>query len=223
MGADVLWIPISMNPYYDSDYRFTHEAHLVSGYIDAGMLDVKKLFKSLKLFCEGVGASQYVKADYRLDGDTAWTQITGTFDTVPVEDLDFSSAAPPTSSARRIQVRLRLYSTSNTATPRIKSMVVEGIGFVPVKYQYNGTALMAEGEQDLDLEGEEDTSFANVETKFSKLKDWANTGQALTWHCVYSPYDNKTVFIDPVSLQPLEVIADDQSEKHIFQITAIEA
>ena len=224
-GSDIVWVPISLNPYNDSDFRFTHEGHLITSYIHANMQDVRKLWKSIKIFMEQKvsGTNTYVQVDYRMDSDTSWTSVTGTFDSFPSEEIDLSTSTPPSSTGRRIQFRIRLYTKSNTNTPKIRATVIEGIGFIPVKYQYSFAAQLRESDMDIDLDGEEETTWTTVESKTVKLLEWANNGTALTWRCNFSPYDNKTVYIDPPSMQPIYNIPDEQVEQHLVQITAYEA
>jgi hypothetical protein len=219
-GSDVLWVPISLNPYTDPDFRFHHEGSLTTGWLYAGMQDVYKLWKKLKVFAENVTAARYVKADYQVDGDTTWTEI-GTYDSVPVEELSVNSTTTPRS--RRIRFRFRLYTDDNTETPRMKAYVVEGVSFAPVKYQYGFSFRLAEDDQAIDLRGGLDKSFASVEALHAQLLTWANNGTELTWRCIYSPFDNKKVFIDPVSLQPLSANPEGQVEKHAGNLTIYEA
>ena len=204
MGSDVCWIPVSINPYYDSDFRYTHEGVIESSWMYADLEDISKHFKSLKLFCEGVtGSSQFVEADYQVDGNTSWTAISGNFNTVPVEELQLSSASPPTVTGRRIRYRLRIQTISYTVTPRVKASVLEGVAFIPVKYGYSFNFMLDEGGSSMDLQGNKDTSYASVSTKMTQLQTWANTASPLTLASIDPVSDNTTVFLDPTSIATL--------------------
>src|SRR3990167_5688385 len=144
-GSNVVWIPISLNPYYDTDYRYMWEGSLTSAWMYGGMVDIIKMWNSLKLFSENVNAYINLEADYQTDNETTWNPISGVFDTMPVEELDFSTANPPTVKGRRLRYRVRFNTNDNTITPRLKAAVVEAIGGAPVKYGYTWTFELAAG------------------------------------------------------------------------------
>jgi hypothetical protein len=52
-GSDIVWLPISLRPYYDDDYRYTHETIVETGWFNMGFVDIPKFFKSIKLLTEG--------------------------------------------------------------------------------------------------------------------------------------------------------------------------
>jgi hypothetical protein len=220
-GNDIVWLPFPSNtfdPYRDSNYRYTHEATITSAWHYMKMQDVQKFFKSLKLFCENVTASaQVVEAEYQTDGSSTWTAINGTFDTVPVEEVDFSSTNA--ANGRRLRYRLRLNTNDNTKTPKVTAAVVEALGRIDVKYSYSFT--FAARDENLDLEGDDD-SYTTVQTLVNQLNTWATSTTPLTMRTVFSPYDNKTVFIDPASYRPHSIVFDDQLEAHIGNMTVYE-
>jgi hypothetical protein len=171
MGSDVVWVPISLNPYTESDFTFTHEGHLITSYIYANLQDVVKLWKSLKIFVENVTATRNIIADYQVDGDTTWTEI-GTFDTVPVEEIDIASTLP---QAKRIRYRLRFFTDDQTETPRLKAIVTEGVAFVPVKYQYAWTFKVTQDTDNINLDGEYVDTLTTLQ-QYNQLVSWANAG-----------------------------------------------
>lgn len=224
-GADIVWLPISRDPYNDPDYRFVHEGALTTGYIYYGMQDYTKVFKSFKLFLENVTASeQYVRVDYRKDNDTAWTAISGDFDTNPLEELDLVSGRP-TVTGRRIQFRIRLYSTSDTETPRILTNVIEAVGFGPVKYSYQFMTNVSEDELATDKEGEESAEaiYDDLGTLMAQLKTWANTATVLTFRSNVSGYDNKYVYLSPITSTPTGINPEEQLERSFIRIVVYEA
>jgi hypothetical protein len=150
VGTDIVKVPVNLNPYYESDFTYTHEGYMTTSYIHANLKDVVKLWKSLKIFAENVTATRNIIADYQVDGDTTWTEI-GTFDTVPVEEIDIASTLP---QAKRIRYRLRFVTDDNSETPRMKAIVTEGVAFVPVKYQYSWTFKLTQDVDNIDNFGE---------------------------------------------------------------------
>jgi hypothetical protein len=227
-GSDMLFVPICLNPEHETEYTYALDGYLISSWIYAGMKDVVKYWKALKLFVENtVVTTEAIVADYQLDDDTTWTAITGDFDTPPLEENQLSSATPPAVTGRRIRFRIRIYSSSHDYAARVVASVVEGVGFASPKYAYTMNVLIGESELNIDLVGDDDTTFTNMAAAVAKLDDWAASHTLLTFRSVYGAFDNKTVYIDPVSLVPTEFIADNSSgdgrEKHMFQITINEA
>lgn len=234
IGTDIAWIPLSLNPYYDSNYPFTHESSVTSAWIYMQMQDIKKLFKSLKLVADRLsGTAQTVEVEYQTDDDTdedTWNSVDDTdapFNVSPTEELDFSTDTPPDVTGRRIRYRLRLLTTDNAKTPRVRATVLEAVARVAVKYQYDITFRATD--ESLDLEGDED-DFTTVETLTATLDDWATSNTPLWARFMFSPFDSvagsvtgRAVFIEPASLQPLYVVPDDQLETHVGQCTLVEA
>jgi hypothetical protein len=222
-GADVLWLPINLNPWADTAYRYHCEAHVVTGWVYLSLQDVQKQWKSLKLFCENLTAgAQYIQADYQLDGDTTWTAISGNFDSVPVEEINLSTATPPNVQGRRIRFRLRLYTTDAAKSPRVNVVSIQGYAITPVKYGYTLTAKISEDDLSIDYEGDEQLTlgqFARAENAWEKLLEWAGGTTALTLRSTYSVIDNKTVILKPPPLRPLKLLPEDQIEEHLVQFS----
>ena len=217
MGSDILWVPVSLNPYNETDFTFTHEGHLTTSWIYASMLDVQKLWKSLKVFGEYTSAWSWIYVDYQLDTDTTWTQI-GLFNVDPVEEIDIDSPIP---SSKRIRYRIRLESGDVSYTPRLKAIVTEGVAFVPVKNQYAFSFALKKNLERIDIVGDHDDSRTPLQD-YNTLKGWANDGQVLTLECQIPMADSKTVFIDPLSLAPWRLVPDVDEEIYVCQLTAIE-
>ncbi len=227
MGTDVLWIPICANPYTDPDYRYINEGSIELSWIYGERRDIKKYFKSLKLFCENVNAGNYyVQADYKLDTDTGWTAISNDFDTVE-EEVDFSSSSPPTSTGKRLRLRLRFYTNDSAKTPRVKQVGIRGVGYAKQKFQYSFYWKMQEGDANEDLEGDIDTTFANVDEWLNKLDTWAEEITPLLMRTIQTPFDNKTVFVMPGSCKGVFLDVEEESgnnrEAYFGYVTLLEA
>jgi hypothetical protein len=203
----------TLDPFRDANSRYTHEGHLTTSWMYANLQDVRKLYRSLKVFAEAVSANnQTVEADYQLDGadeDDAWTAISGAFDTVPVEEINLS--ANDDVSARRLRVRYRVYTNDNTKTPKIKATVLEALPRIATKYRYTLTFVTTDNGKDLNGAAE---TYQRLETLIAQLDTWANATTVLVLRSNFSPYDNKRVLIDPASIQPSLVVPGD-IEKHI--------
>jgi hypothetical protein len=185
-------------------------------------MDVLKLWKSMKLYSENLsGTSQYIQCEYQIeDGnlESGWTAIENIFDTSPfqeeliADDLDIN--------ARRIRFRFKLITTSNTESPIMKASVIETLLRFPVKYSYAFTFSLED----------EPTNYLGTHKSIQRAEDdaeildaWADAPTVLTFRCLYSPYDDKKVVLEPVSYKPLELNATDTLfEKHIGSATILE-
>jgi len=230
MGTDVLWLPMpsdTLDPYRDSNYRFTHEGHVISSWHYAGMQDVQKLYKSLKVFAENLTASaQVIEAEYQTDGaietDT-WTAINGTFDTVPIEEVDFSSSNNVT--GRRLRYRLRLKTTSNSSTPKVKATVLEALGKVASKQSWTFSFIAQDDPQDTDGQLATATGVSDisrVETLITQLDSWLTNPTTLTFRNNYSPFDSNNVLLESYQIRPIKLDPSDQFEAHIGTMTLVE-
>ena len=216
MGSDILWLPISLNPYNETDYAFTHEGQLVTSWIYAGMQDVVKTWKSLKLFQE-IDANRYIAVDYMVDVDTTWTKLSA-FTQAPVQERDIASPLP---QSKRIKFRLRFISFDESITPRLKAMVTEGVAFVPVKTKYSWTFVISKDSQNIDLKGKWNSDLTSLQ-KRDQLLTWANAGTPLTMRHYSAVYDNKTVWVDPASVAPLRIVAHEDIENHVTQLSCFD-
>jgi hypothetical protein len=225
MGADICWIPISLNPYYDSDFTYRHEGHLITAWIYGGLQDVQKHWGKLKLFIENASASSWGEADYQLDADQDWTAVPGYFDTSPVTELDLTDAVPPTANGKRIRFRIRLYTEDHSVTPRVRAMALSGYGIVPIKHGYSWASKLTEGDLSIDLEGDEELTlgqFNTVEEALAQLDKWASELTPLQVNSAYSVLDGKTVILDDPALQPVNLLSEDGVEEWLCQIVANE-
>ena len=226
-GYDILYVPLptnTWNPKNDSNFRFTHESVVTTGWINAGLMDVNKFWKSVKLYSENLsGTSQYVKCEYQLeDGGletcTEWIEIADTFDTSPYQEVLVTDNYDI--KARRIRFRFKLITTSNTESPIIKASIIEALLRFPVKYSYS-ISYRLEDRPEYYNGSKDATKYA--EDVSSILDAWADAPTVLTFRCLYSPFDNKRVVIEPSSLKPVQIDSTDKLfEKHIGALTLLE-
>ena len=224
---DINWMYYSNNPFNDSGYVYAGEGYLITSYMYAGMMDVNKAFKSLKVFGENLDSTSYVEASYRLDGDSAWTAITdgdGDFNTEPSEELNFSTATPPTVTGKRIQLKITLKTSDTSVTPRVLATLIEAYGIVPVKYEITFPTILADKYVWTELQGVADTAwgYSNaVNTALMKLTTWVDNATPLTLNSRMAVYNGRTVIAQSPTIIPSETSIEnrDQREQHIAQIS----
>jgi hypothetical protein len=215
-GDDVAWLPLPGNTLKedtDSTFRHTHEAVMETGWIYGQEQDAIKLFHSLKLFLDQTSVTRRIEWDYMKDTDTTWTPVSTAFTTTQVQKITLSL------SARRIKFRFRLMTTLNTLTPVIKGMVIEATTRPETRYTYTASSDLSDA--GIDLEGDEDTTLSAA-TTLATLDGWVANNTSLTLRSVFSPFDSKTVFLEPIVLSPLGFVADESAEKFWLTLNMIE-
>jgi hypothetical protein len=221
-GQDILWLPLpglTLREDTDPTFYFTHEGTLESSWLHANLNEMEKFYKSLKLIALDTALNaQIIEADYRLKESSAWTPLPSSFSSFSSE-VDFTSTTPPDAAARRLRYRLRLQSNGAQLSPKVKATIVEAIARVPPKYTYTINFMAQDSNKDIEQRPD---SYAASETLVNKLDEWAAAATVLTMRCVYSPYDNREVLLDPASLRPTSVDMGSQEEAHVGQLTLVE-
>lgn len=206
-GDDVAWLPLPGNTLKedtDDTFKHTHEAVLETGWIYGAEQDAVKLFHSVKLFLENVTANRNIEWDYKKDEDTAWTVMSTSFTSPPVQEISLSV------SARRIKLRFRLQTNDNTETPQIRGMVVSATTRPETRYTYTMSTVFAD--HPINLRGDQDTSVT-ADGVITQLDTWMENNTPLTMSSLFTPFHNKSVFLEPVVTNPLTIITDESKEK----------
>jgi len=215
-GDDVAWLPLPGNTLKedtDDTFRHTQESVLETGWIYGSEQDAVKLFSSVKLFTENTTSSRKIEWDYMKNGETTWTVVSTAFTSPPVQEVSINI------SARRIKFRFRLQTNDNTETPLIRGMVVSATTRPETRYTYTMNTLLEDA--GVDLQGQEDTTQVAA-TVLSTLDSWMENNIVLTLNSVFSPFDNKTLFLEPVVTTPLSIVFDESKEKLAATLILIE-
>jgi hypothetical protein len=143
-GNDLIILPFpseTTNELEDSSYSFAPEFSVTLSRMHAGLFDVMKLIRKLKLQTENLETDEdtgepvcWFELDYRVNEETEWQQITQRFDTSPTQEVDFIDEYGL--AGKRLQFRIRGYTTDNTKTPVLLAVVVNAVLRVDVKYMY---------------------------------------------------------------------------------------
>jgi hypothetical protein len=217
-GADVLWIPISINPVNDSSYCFIWEGVVITSYFSSGMLDVNKFYKSLKLKAKNLSAAGCtILAQYRADESTTWISLPTAFDTSPGQEKDMT--ADYSLTGKQLQMRLILRTSDTTKSPTVLASVLNAFVIDPVKFTF--TMNFRAADRDVDLNGDFDPIGAKA--KIDQLNAWIADGKPLTMNSCSDLYDNKILFPLRQPVKPLEVVEEEGGrEVHICQMTLLE-
>lgn len=222
VGADLAWIPIHLTPKdapsapgYGGAYRFANEGYIITSRIQYNRAQLKKLFHALAIVAENLSSTVYVYADYRLDGDTAWTAIGTKFNTPLGQKVEFTSS---TISGRRIQFRLRFYTNSNRSTPVLKAWVLYALIREELKNQY--TIRFRLRDDGRDLNG--DPEVFTPDQVISSLSAMAQDTERYTVSSVTRLLDGKTVIVESGSVRLVNRIQEDNAETEIYEMTLFE-
>jgi hypothetical protein len=206
-GDDICWLPLPGNTLKedtDDTFKHTHEAVLETGWMYGNEQDAVKLFHSVKLFLENSTANRNIEWDYKKNDETSWTPISTSFSSAPVQDVALSI------SARRIKFRFRLQTNDNTETPQIRGMVVSATTRPETRYTYTMRTIFAD--RPINMRGEEDTTLSASDV-MSQLDSWMENNTPLTLSSLFTPFHNKSVFLEPVTTNPLTIITDESKER----------
>lgn len=214
VGSDILWLSfpsLTVDPTKDANMEYTHEVSVESAWIYCNIVDIYKYYQSLKIFAENlVGDAQYLEFDVKFDNDSAWTTLVGDIHTTPNDEIFINDDWGIV--GKRMKWRLRSYTTNKLLTPKSKAVVIETVSRVPVRYSFALNYRI----EDLgyDQQGEFESRYS-AEDLQKMLDSWAENLIPLTMRSIYSVFDNKRVFIDPIPINP---IADAQ-EKYVGKLS----
>lgn len=218
-GADILWIPVSINAQTEADYEFTYESILETSRIYGGLRETEKYYHALTLITENLSTTnRYIQVDYRTSENSTWTTIGTNFITSPRQRQALISTNNVT--GRWIQFRLRSYTNDRTETPKLVSAVLDSLERLDSANTYSFRIRLKEG-YDLDLRDNKETQ-TGVE-KFTQIESWVDDPKPLTMYTTSGFENNKLVFIEPERCQVLYSKIDDKGQEvRIYQLTLIE-
>ena len=202
-GSDLVMIPFpseTFDPTQDDQYAFTHEGALVLSWMNAGLVDAWKYYRTIKTFAEGLAEDEtWLEADYRLDQDETWTPLDHEFTGVPMDEVKIGDHGV---NGKRLQIRLRFNTTDQASTPVLRAAILAAVVVTPPKFAFTFPYHIKD--EGRDLRGELDTQAAI--TVIRQLDEWAGTAKPLTMRCVNPLYDGIEVFLMPASLRSVESV-----------------
>jgi hypothetical protein len=225
MDQDLMYMPLltRLDKADDGYYQCAPWGYFETPWMFANMVDVYKYWKSLTLFFTNSSTTvtgYEINCFYKVDtGDATYI---GTFDTQPSEEINLSSATPPSSTGKRMKLYFYIYNgyQSTAYSPRITATVVKAYGKTDVKYSYAWLTKLTESDLASNLEEQDLTLgvYSNVENALAKLDTWVDNATTLTMRSAYSVADNISVQLQPIAQRALTMIPDDQVEEHVIQI-----
>jgi len=186
----------------------------------AGMFDIQKMVKLLKLQTEALEVDSdnvpicWFEMDYRLDGDTEWIEFDTQFITSPTQSIDLTPQLGL--AGRRLQFRIRGYTTDATKTPIFLAIIVNAVIRTDVKYMYPIAFRLMDNEPL--LSGGYDPLTAAQ--KLKQIEDWADASSdsMLRMSSVSPLFDGKVVFINPPTTRQVRrrIYADNEFQRDVY-------
>lgn len=200
-GNLVYYLAIGDDGANNGYYPHTYEGHIILSRMHAGMYDVQKIIKSIKIWADDLEAGKSeIYVDYRVDGG-AWVEIPGAVTTSPKTTIDLTSLYGI--AGNRLELRLWLFSQRSSKTPILRAVIVEAVLRSQAKYRYAVTARLMDDEPTLVVgEMDEDSVTAasqSANTKLAQLEAFADADNdsLLLMRSTNPLYDNRYVFINP--------------------------
>jgi len=219
----ITWLPIAIDPKKQDDYTYNPTGSIETSWINSNFKEIKKYFSSIEIFSEGLtAAAQYVRISYKVDDeDNDWTEIDDDVDESPSQEIDFPNHAV---YGKRIKIKLVLYTTSTSSSPRIKGITIKPVTRLPLKKSWSMTFRVDDSIHDLQGIQSELDGYDLM----AQLESWADSNTTPTPLLMNVPhllFNNKYVFIEPESLRPIQWITGDNKKDlvGIGQLTVYEA
>lgn len=234
-GNDLIWLPFpsdSTNELQDSNYQFTPEWAVELSRMHAGMFDVQKIVKKLKLQTENLEVDTsdgrpicWFELDYRVNEETEWTTLENVFSTSPTQEADFTKIYGI--AGKRLKFRLRGYSRDVTKSPAFLAMIISAVTRVDVKNMYGPYNFLVEDDEKAKGVRESSDGYLAIE-KLQVLEDWsdASNDSMLRLGSVSSLCDDHMIFMNIGNRRQIRFknpMDDLMGEAYIVSVTFQEA
>lgn len=201
-GNDLLYLPFpssSTNELEDAAYPYAPEFSVELARMHAGMYDVQKMIRYLKLQTERLEADDegnpltWFELDYKLDDSSEWTKLPVTFTKSPTQEVDFTDIFGLV--GKRLRFRIRGYTRDASKTPVFLAIIIFAVMRVDVKAIYGSLDVLCEDDEHIGLRESDGMSAAE---KLKMLEDFgdASNDSLLLLRSVSSLFDNKMVFLN---------------------------
>jgi len=202
-GNDLVWLPFpsdTVNELEDSNYPYTPEFSVELARMHAGMYDVQKLIKFLKLQTDRLEVDSegravcWFEVDYKTNDDDAWQTLEDPFVTSPTQEVDFTQVYGL--AGKRLKFRIRGYTRNANKTPVFLAIVIFAVMRVDVKNMYGPLNVLCEDNERIGMREEERT--VSAAEKLQTLEDWGDSSNdsLLLMNSVASLFDGKMVFLN---------------------------
>ncbi len=212
-GADIVWMPIMVNPaqsIYSSDdpYIYNHHGYFDTSWIDAGFYDINKLWKSIALIVEdeAVISTWDIQVYYMTSSDIyTWTHLDTEINSKGKTEINLSSTFSQYTD--KIRFRFCIFNANYDSSPRIIAMALEYLLQLPVRWSV--TAYVRMGDKDHTLQGQLDDQ--DHDAKLALLETFSSTPDPALATSRYRQLHNKYYAVNPNQIRP---VINTQEENH---------
>ena len=204
-GNDMVWLPFpsdSTNELQDPLYEYTPEFAVELSRMHAGMFDVQKLVKKIKLQTESLQIDEstgkpicWFEMDYRLNEDEEWTTLEDIFKESPTQEIDFTEIYGI--AGKRLKFRMRGYTRDKSKTPAFLAIIISAVTRVDVKNMYGPFNFLLEDDEKVKGLRETGDEYQASE-KLQILEDWgdASNDSMLLLKSVSSLCHDRMIFMN---------------------------
>jgi hypothetical protein len=181
-GNDLVFLPFpsdSTNELEDPNFQYTWEWAVELSRMHAGMFDVQKIVKEIKLQTERLEIDQttgrkicWIELDYKLNEDDEWTPIEDVFYESPTQKVDFTTIFGV--AGKRLKFRLRVYSRDASKTAVFLAIIISAVTRVDVKNMYGPFNFLLEDNGKMFGLREENRAYGAAE-QLKILEDWGDS------------------------------------------------
>ncbi len=210
LSYSTVWIPVTLNPRKQEEYRYASTGTLTSSWFNGGFREINKFWKSVQLYAEDLSDTEYVTIEYKTDVDEDWYDLSTAFTSMPMQEVLMSDDYSV--YGKRWRYRITMVTDDDTVSPRIKALTVPSVTRLPNNKAWSITVLADDAM--VDRQGKSQ-SFTAKEL-MDQLQTWADSESTpipITLRSPVSAFDNKRVFIEAPTIQPVEVVNGDQAKK----------
>lgn len=203
LSDTTIWIPVTLNPRKHEDYRYASTGNLTSSWFNGGFREINKFWKSIQLYGEDLTATENVTIEYQTDMEDDWRALPTAFTTTPMQEVLMESDYSV--HGKRWRYRITMVTGSDTKSPRIKAITIPSVTRLPNNKAWSITVLADDAM--VDRQGKQQALTAKQ--LMDQLQTWADSAYTpvpITLRSPVSAFDNKRVFIEPPTIQPIEVV-----------------
>ena len=203
-GNDLVWLPFpsdSTNELEDASYPYTPEWSVELSRMHAGIYDVQKLIKKLKLQTERLETDTstgkpicWIELDYKINDNDEWTTIEDVFTESPTQEMDFTDIHGM--AGKRLKLRMRGYTRDSSKTAVFLAMIISAVVRVDVKSIYGPINILVQDDEKAGLR--ETDSAMSAADKLQTIEDWgdASNDSMLLLQSISSLCHKRMVFMN---------------------------
>jgi len=221
-GNDLVYLPFpsnSTNELEDSGYEYVDEWAVQFSRMHAGMYDVQKMIRFLKIQSDRLEKDSdgravcWIEIDFKKDGATEWESFDDVIANSPTYTMDFGTKKYYGLAGKQLNFRIRGYSRDKNKTPVFLALIIFAVQRVDIKAQYGPFMFLCEDDEVIGLR-ELDTNV-DAKEKLKLLEDFgdATNDSLLLLRACGSLCDDRMVFLNVGDREQVRFASVDNTER----------